>query len=168
MTGSSPMIPPASDAQVADAISMMHDTETVTVSRQEARRLDSESTRRLLDNRKLALIVDLDQTIIHATVDPTVGEWLRDPSNPNYHALKGVGAFRLGLDGKAILEDGTAGSKASKAKKSKEDANGSQQPDTQDGEENPPAAPETEDEGCWYYVKPRPGLADFLKSLAER
>lgn len=147
---------------------MMHDTETVTVSRQEARRLDSESTRRLLDNRKLALIVDLDQTIIHATVDPTVGEWLRDPSNPNYHALKGVGAFRLGLDGKAILEDGTAGSKGNKTKQGTEDTNGSQVSEAQDGEAKASASNETEDEGCWYYVKPRPGLAEFLKSLAER
>jgi len=26
--------------------------------------------------RKLSLIVDLDQTIIHTTVEPTIGEWL--------------------------------------------------------------------------------------------
>lgn len=136
---------------------MMHDTENVTVSRQEAQRLDSESTRRLLNNRKLALIVDLDQTIIHATVDPTVGEWLRDPSNPNYAALKGVGAFRLGLDGKAILEDGTGGSNVKKSTKGKEPADG-----------GAPEQQQPEDEGCWYYVKPRPGLADFLRSLSER
>lgn len=136
---------------------MMHDTETVTVSRQEAERLDSEATRRLLNNRKLALIVDLDQTIIHATVDPTVGEWLRDPSNPNFDALKGVGAFRLGLDGKAILEDGTG-------KQPKTDSNKGE-----DGAQNAaPAAAAADDEGCWYYVKPRPGLAEFLRSLSER
>lgn len=32
----------------------------------------------LLRSRKLSLIVDLDQTIIHTTVDPTVGEWMAD------------------------------------------------------------------------------------------
>jgi RNA polymerase II subunit A-like phosphatase len=31
-----------------------------------------------LTNRKLSLIVDLDQTIIHTTVDPTVGEWMAE------------------------------------------------------------------------------------------
>lgn len=128
---------------------MMHDTESVTVSRQEAQRLDSESTRHLLDQRKLALIVDLDQTIIHATVDPTVGEWLKSPENPNYEALKGVGAFRLGMDGKAVLEDGTGiGPRSSSPSTSKSTT--------------------ADDEGCWYYVKPRPGLADFLRSLSER
>jgi RNA polymerase II subunit A-like phosphatase len=31
-----------------------------------------------LRSRKLSLIVDLDQTIIHTTVDPTVGEWMAE------------------------------------------------------------------------------------------
>ncbi len=44
----------------------------------------------------MSLIVDLDQTIIHATVDPTVGEWLDDPKNPNFAALNNTGKFRLG------------------------------------------------------------------------
>lgn len=120
---------------------MMHDTESVTVSRQEAQRLDGESTKHLLDQRKLALIVDLDQTIIHATVDPTVGEWLRTPDNPNFEALKGVGSFRLGMDGKAILDAGQAG---------------------------PSSATVDDGEGCWYYVKPRPGLDNFLRRLSEK
>lgn len=134
-----------SDDQTSGSISMMHDTESVTVSRQEARRLDTESTKHLLDQRKLALIVDLDQTIIHATVDPTVGEWLRNPENPNYEALKGVGSFRLGMDGKAILD-------ASKDPK-------------QQGSSSSSA---DDNEGCWYYVKPRPGLHEFLHKLSEK
>lgn len=44
------------------------------------------------------MIVDLDQTIIHATVDPTVGEWLDDPDNPNFGALTNTGKFKLGDD----------------------------------------------------------------------
>lgn len=31
-----------------------------------------------MKSRKLSLIVDLDQTIIHTTVDPTVGEWMAE------------------------------------------------------------------------------------------
>lgn len=32
----------------------------------------------MLASRRLTLIVDLDQTIIHTTVDPTVGEWMNE------------------------------------------------------------------------------------------
>ncbi|PWN37086.1 FCP1-like phosphatase, partial [Meira miltonrushii] len=107
-----------------DGGEQLHDISGVQVTTAEAARLDSESTRRLLEQRKLALIVDLDQTIIHATVDPTVGEWMKDQSNANYKALADVGKFLLGVDGKA--------------------------------------------DGCWYYVKPRPGLQNFLTQLSER
>jgi RNA polymerase II subunit A-like phosphatase len=40
--------------------------------------LDSLTRDTLLSNRKLSLIVDLDQTIIHTTVDPTVGDWMAE------------------------------------------------------------------------------------------
>jgi RNA polymerase II subunit A-like phosphatase len=76
-----------------------------------------------LTSRKLSLIVDLDQTIIHATVDPTVGEWMRDPDNPNYNAVKDVKAFQL--------EEG--------------------------GHMGP----------CWYFIKVRPGLAEFLEEVSN-
>jgi TFIIF-interacting CTD phosphatase-like protein len=54
---------------------------------QEAYRIESENVARLFTEKRLSLILDLDQTIIHATVDPTVGEWMRDPDNPNFPAL---------------------------------------------------------------------------------
>jgi len=127
----------------------LHDISGIQVNSAEAARLDSESTSRLLSHRKLALIVDLDQTIIHATVDPTVGEWMKDTSNPNYKALENVGKFRLGTDGKAILDDEDSGGN-----------NGS--------EIDRPMMPGGQQEGCWYYVKPRPGLQLFLAELAEK
>lgn len=37
---------------------------------------------RLLEGNKLSLVVDLDQTVLHATVDPSVHEWLHDPNHP--------------------------------------------------------------------------------------
>ena len=37
---------------------------------------------RLLGEGKLSLVVDLDQTVLHATVDPSVHEWLHDPKHP--------------------------------------------------------------------------------------
>lgn len=96
----------------------------MTVSKNEATRLEEETKRRLLKGRRLSLVVDLDQTIIHATVDPTVGEWKDDPSNPNHEYVKDVKAFQL--------NDEVAGGR-----------------------------------GCWYYVKMRPGLKDFLENIAK-
>ncbi|KAH6576163.1 hypothetical protein BASA50_002759 [Batrachochytrium salamandrivorans] len=76
-------------------IRMTHDASGITVSHREAFRLEKETADRLLDDRKLSLVLDLDQTVIHATVDPTVGEWMADPDNPNFPALTEVHSFVL-------------------------------------------------------------------------
>lgn len=76
-------------------VNTVHGHTQLLVSQQEAGKADDEAKRRLLDTRKLSLVVDLDQTIIQATVDPTVAEWQKDPSNPNYDAVKDVRAFQL-------------------------------------------------------------------------
>ncbi|WRT70407.1 uncharacterized protein IL334_007405 [Kwoniella shivajii] len=55
-----------------------HDSMGVTVSKNEAERLDNLTRDALLSTRRLSLIVDLDQTIIHTTVDPTVAEWMEE------------------------------------------------------------------------------------------
>ncbi|KIX01013.1 uncharacterized protein Z518_10079 [Rhinocladiella mackenziei CBS 650.93] len=80
-------------------IRMTHDTPHLTISREEASKIDEEAKRRLLSTRKLSLVVDLDQTIIHAAVDPTIAEWQKDKDNPNYEAVKDVRAFQLIDDG---------------------------------------------------------------------
>jgi RNA polymerase II subunit A-like phosphatase len=103
---------------------MSHDTQHLTISREEANRIDEEAKRRLLANRKLSLVVDLDQTIIHAAVDPTIAEWQKDKDNPNYEAVKDVRAFQLIDDGPGMR-------------------------------------------GCWYYIKLRPGLMEFLESVSQ-
>jgi RNA polymerase II subunit A C-terminal domain phosphatase len=66
-----------SDASRA-TIQMSHSANGPTVSLEEAQRLERETADHLLKTRKLSLIVDLDQTIVHATVDPTVGEWIAE------------------------------------------------------------------------------------------
>ena len=104
---------------------MVHNNVSLTVSEDEAARVDDEAKRRLLGSRKLSLVVDLDQTIIHATVDPTVAEWQQDEENPNHDAVKDVQAF--------LLRDEGPGNKGS----------------------------------CWYYIKLRPGLKDFLENVAK-
>ena len=59
-------------------IQMTHSAFGPTVSLEEAQRIEHETAQHLLKSRKLSLIVDLDQTIVHATVDPTVGEWIAE------------------------------------------------------------------------------------------
>jgi RNA polymerase II subunit A-like phosphatase len=105
-------------------VTMSHDNTALRVSQSEAARASEEAKRRLLESRKLSLVVDLDQTIIHATVDPTVAEWQRDPANPNYEAVKNVRSFQL-------VDDGPGG------------------------------------RGCWYYIKLRPGLEEFLDEISK-
>ena len=105
-------------------INMVHDNVALTVSQDEASRADEEAKRRLLSAKKLSLVVDLDQTVIQATVDPTVAEWQKDPDNPNYDAVKDVRAFQL-------TEEGPGGN------------------------------------GCWYYIKLRPGLKEFLETVSK-
>ena len=104
---------------------MVHNNVSLTVSQDEAAKVDDEVKRRLLGSKKLSLVVDLDQTIIHATVDPTVAEWQQDEENPNHDAVKDVRAF--------LLKDEGPGSKGS----------------------------------CWYYIKLRPGLKEFLENVAK-
>ncbi|KAI9788191.1 MAG: Carboxy-terminal domain (CTD) phosphatase [Peltula sp. TS41687] len=105
-------------------INMIHNNTALTISQDEASRVEEEAKRRLLKSRKLSLVVDLDQTIIHATVDPTVAEWQQDRNNPNHEAVKFVRAFQL-------VDDG-------------------------------PGA-----RGCWYYIKLRPGLKEFLEKVSK-
>ncbi len=107
-------------------VKMIHDQTLLSVSRDEASRAEEQLQRRLLKSRKLSLVVDLDQTIIHACIEPTVGEWQRDPTSPNYEAVKDVKAFQLSDDGPRGLTS-----------------------------------------GCWYYIKMRPGLKEFLTNVAE-
>ena len=162
-------------------IQMTHSAKGPTVSLEEAQRFERETAAHLLKSRKLSLIVDLDQTIVHATVDPTVGEWIAEGEawdtkhntkneqtddgngdseqvtppevNPNWEALKDVKRFRLG---------GTEGVA----------------PRT-------PLQSQLDVQGCMYYIKPRylaalavecvgsyashrPGLQDFLHRINEK
>ena len=103
---------------------MVHNNVSLTVSQAEATRVEEEAKRRLLASGKLSLVVDLDQTVIHATVDPTVADWQKDAENPNHEAVKSVRSFLLKDDGPA-------------------------------------------NKGCWYYVKLRPGLEQFLKNVSK-
>jgi RNA polymerase II subunit A-like phosphatase len=71
-------------------------------------------------------VVDLDQTIIHACIEPTIGDWQDDPNSPNHEAVKDVAKFQLKDEGVRGLAS-----------------------------------------ACWYYIKMRPGLKEFLSKIAE-
>ncbi|KAK0539670.1 CTD phosphatase Fcp1 [Tilletia horrida] len=190
-----------------EPVSILHSHASLKVTRSEAARLHAQSTSDLLTTRRLALIIDLDQTVIHATVDPTVGEWMKDRENPNFGALRDVKRFRLGTDGKPVPKvskatrrartkrgaqlatkavaagaDMSAGSAEGKQKRDgdkmdeADDDGGDDEDEEGDDreEESEDEAEEEEDEdndedpnaGCWYYIKPRPGLPAFLRRLA--
>jgi len=77
---------------------MTHDNIALLVSQREALRAEEDAKKRLLAAKKLSLIVDLDQTVIHTTCEKTIGEWQADKDNPNYEALKDVKSFQLADD----------------------------------------------------------------------
>ena len=60
-----------SDASRA-SIQLTHSTNGPTVSLEETRRIEQGTATRLLKSRKLTPNVDSDQTMVRATVDPTV------------------------------------------------------------------------------------------------
>ncbi|CAG8693107.1 13787_t:CDS:10, partial [Funneliformis mosseae] len=76
-------------------ISMAHNVVGLTVSQTEAERLEKETSSRLLEARKLSLIVDLDQTLVHATVEQTVEEWIKDEESSNHPTTKDIHKFTL-------------------------------------------------------------------------
>ncbi|KAJ1977012.1 CTD phosphatase Fcp1 [Dimargaris xerosporica] len=77
-------------------ITMSHDMSGLTVSREEAQRLEQDTATRLLRERKLSLIVDLDLTIIHAkTSREPLAQWL-DQCPPDIR--NDIGCFRLPHD----------------------------------------------------------------------
>ncbi|KAH6886403.1 hypothetical protein B0T10DRAFT_80460 [Thelonectria olida] len=87
-------------------INMTHDQTALMVSESVAAKAEHDTQKRLLRQRKLSLVVDLDQTIIHACIEPTIGEWQSDPTNPNHEAVKDVKSFQLNDDGPRGLASG--------------------------------------------------------------
>lgn len=68
---------------------------------QEAKRLEKQDEQRLLKEKKLSLIVDLDQTILHATWEPYIAEWVKDKKKHDSHAVKDISQFTL--DGSPLV-----------------------------------------------------------------
>ncbi|OMJ23045.1 RNA polymerase II subunit A C-terminal domain phosphatase [Smittium culicis] len=73
-------------------VNMSHDVVGLMVSNEEAMRIEKINADRLINEKKLSLILDLDQTLMHAyaTEDPGFEDWLRNnyadplpPSSPS-------------------------------------------------------------------------------------
>ncbi|KAF9733094.1 hypothetical protein PMIN06_004697 [Paraphaeosphaeria minitans] len=79
-------------------VNMTHDNTALLVSHKEARKAEEASKTRLLEAKKLTLIVDLDQTVIHTTCERTIAEWKEDPTNPNHEFVNDVEGFQLADD----------------------------------------------------------------------
>ncbi|KAI9598908.1 hypothetical protein BDF19DRAFT_429499 [Syncephalis fuscata] len=71
-------------------VSISHDTSALRATRKHAEKLHQEETERLLSERRLSLIVDLDQTIVHAWDDPVIESWLVDENHPYHYAAKDI------------------------------------------------------------------------------
>lgn len=84
------------------SVPMVHSVPELKVSRELAQELGKADTARLLEERKLVLLVDLDQTIIHTTND-NVPHNLRNvyhfqlygPHSPWYHTRLRPGTFEF-------------------------------------------------------------------------
>lgn len=79
-------------------VNMTHDNVALLVSHKEAVAAEEDAKKRLLSAKKLTLIVDLDQTVIHTTCERTIADWQADAENPNHDAVKDVQGFQLADD----------------------------------------------------------------------
>ncbi|BEJ13915.1 hypothetical protein CspHIS471_0310890 [Cutaneotrichosporon sp. HIS471] len=187
----------AGPSRYPSGFEMAHDSSGVTVSASEAKRLETQTRDGLLKARKLSLIVDLDQTIIHTTVDPTVGEWLDECAEDAKAQAKAE------AEAKAKARDGDDDTKGPDGTpKDDEEAEVVMKDDsgrpavastTPPGSPKPKREPNPNAEALkdvarfqlaedlppgkipgrgqppsrWYYTKPRPGLPEFLADLSK-
>lgn len=110
-------------------------------------------------------MVDLDQTIIHAAVDPTIGEWMDE--------CFGKGHNVIDLDGRETLvakpvEGGTTNSSKNPNADALQDVFRFQLDNELPPELKGKVRRAFRANLCWYYIKPRPGLPAFLDKLNEQ
>lgn len=141
------------------SIRMTHEADGPTVSLSVATRYDQENSRRLLRERKLSLIVDLDQTIVHATVDPTVGEWMEDAERYLFEkAARQAKNDLQDLDEDVEMDSTTPPDPDLTLSADDVNPNWDALSDVKRfklGEGQPGSTSKSQDDGCFYYIKPR-------------
>lgn len=75
-----------SEGRSSNVHHILHSSIGLTVSTLEAERIEMEMRKRLIAGGKLSLVVDLDQTVLHATIDPSVGK-LADHQEGEIHSV---------------------------------------------------------------------------------
>ena len=151
------------------SIQMTHSANGPTVSFEEAQRIERETANHLLLSRKLSLIVDLDQTIVHATVDPTVGEWIAEGEAWEARQAKLTAAptqngSSAGTDSTISDSDDEVNPNWEALKDVRKFKLGPEalgQHDHHHGPRRKPKNKSVENEGCMYYIKPRYDLIHF-------
>lgn len=172
---------------------MTHLANGPLVSFEEAQRIEQETAQHLFGSRKLSLIVDLDQTIVHATVDPTVGEWIAEGE-----AWETRQASKAARTQESEKKDAADPDRAVSDVEDEVNPNWEALKDVKRFRLGPEALGQPqrkgrgkekliEQEGCMYYIKPRcaphsptstvtmliapagsPGLPEFLQTMATK
>ncbi|KAF8203863.1 hypothetical protein BJ912DRAFT_941247, partial [Pholiota molesta] len=163
-----------SDASRA-SIQMTHSAFGPTVSLEEAQRIERETAEHLLKSRKLSLIVDLDQTIVHATVDPTVGEWINEGEAWEARQAKKAsttppesGDANAGADNEDEDECNPNWEALKDVKRFRLGPESFGPASLRDAHRGKGKNKMVETEGCMYYIKPRPGWKEFLRDCAAK
>jgi len=89
-------------------VSVLHNTTSLRVSKDAAERLHQQERDRLLADRKLILVCDLDQTLVHACVDPSIDPWLGDDEVGKVRNLSCFSVPLTGVSGCLPRSPGTA------------------------------------------------------------
>lgn len=134
---------------------MTHSAFGPTVSLEEAQRIERETAERLLKSRKLSLIVDLDQTIVHATVDPTVGEWIAEGEAWESRQAQKASTSKLDSTDSVALPIESNDECNPNWEALKDVKKFRLGPESFGGKGKRKKVKSIESEGCMYYIKPR-------------
>ncbi|KAJ9114501.1 hypothetical protein QFC20_001374 [Naganishia adeliensis] len=191
--GGGPSRTSRSEQGANQGIEISHDDSRVKVSYDQAHKIALEARVKLLTEKRLILVVDLDQTIIHAAVDPTIGEWLDEcfgkgsnvcelraaEGRPESGAVEARKPEETKEEGEGAKSDETAkvdGEVAGKEQTKSDNPNADAIKDVfrfQLPNELPPHLKGKyrqvirHEDMCWYYIKPRPGLPEFLEKMSK-
>jgi RNA polymerase II subunit A-like phosphatase len=75
---------------------------------EEAKRLERETASRLLKERRLSLVVDLDQTLLHASMLPDIETWISQPDHIYYKDCRDIIRIQLEQEKKSSFTETNA------------------------------------------------------------
>ncbi|KAI3652261.1 hypothetical protein MP228_003564 [Amoeboaphelidium protococcarum] len=88
-----------SDKSEYETFAMVPTHRDIKVTKNEAQKIERQIAQRLMEEKKLSLILDLDQTVLHASVNQRIGEVIHnDPTVQQWGVTKDVHSFTLPHD----------------------------------------------------------------------